>query len=276
VSRVAARRRTTERVAALPVRWSLPELGQLLPSLRSVGIGVLLALLGALAYVGARETSVFAVQAVDVRGGTPVLRAQVRAALADVVGTSLLKVGGTTVQSRIAPIPGVRSFTYDRSFPHTLRVVVRREVPVLVVRRVPGDDAVLVAASGRVIKELPHPRLSHLPRLWVKKTVPVTVGAPIPRSLAGAAAALAALRGAGLPGGVSTVTVGEGELSLRLSGGLEVRLGDTGDLRLKLAIARRILRMTHAAAGGSGYLDVSLPERPVLDTNPQVGGRGRG
>jgi hypothetical protein len=72
------------------------------------------------------------------------------------------------------------------------------------------------------------------------------------------------------------VTVGEGELSLRLSGGLEVRLGDTGDLRLKLAIARRILRMTHAAAGGSGYLDVSLPERPVLDTNPQVGGRGRG
>ncbi|HEU5362265.1 MAG TPA: FtsQ-type POTRA domain-containing protein [Gaiellaceae bacterium] len=269
---MAARRRTTVRVAALPLRGTLPELGHLIPSFRSLGIGLLLALLAALAYVGARETSVFAVQTVDVRGGTPVLRAQVRAALADVVGTSLLKVGGATVESRLSPIPGVRSFTYDRSFPHTLRVVFKREVPVLVVRRVPGDDALLVAASGRVIKELPHPRLSHLPRLWVKKTVPVTVGAPLSPSLAGAAGALAALHGAGLPGGVSTVTVGDGELSLHLSGGLEVRLGDTGDLRLKLAIARRILRLTRAATAGGGYLDVSLPERPVLDTNPQVGG----
>jgi cell division septal protein FtsQ len=269
---VAARKRTTARVAALPVRGSLPEIGHLIPSFRSLGVGLLLALLAALAYVGARETSVFAVQTVDVRGGTPVLRAEVRAALTDVVGTSLLKVGGTTVQSRLSPIPGVRSFTYDRSFPHTLRVIVKREVPVLVVRRVPGNEALLVAASGRVLKELPHPRLSHLPRVWVKKSVPVTVGAPLAPSLAGAAAALSALRGAGLPGGVSTVTVGEDALTLHLSGGLEVRLGDTGDLRLKLAIARRILRITRAATAGGGYLDVSLPERPVLDTNSQVEG----
>jgi cell division septal protein FtsQ len=232
---------------------------------------LLLAVLGALAYVGARETSVFAVQTLDVRGGTPVLRAEVRAALADVVGTSLLKVGGATIDSRLAPISGVRSFTYDRSFPHTLRVLVRREMPVLVVRRVPGKQAFLVAASGRVLAELRHPRLSHLPRLWVKKDVPVTVGAPLPRSLAGAAASLAALRGAALPGGVSTVAVGEDALTLRLSGGLEVRLGDAGDLRLKLAIARRILRLTGAATGG-GYLDVSLPQRPVLDQKAQVGG----
>ena len=272
MSRVAARKRTTARVVALPVRGSLPELGQLIPSFRSLGIGVLLAVLAALAYVGARETSVFAVQTVDVRGGTPVLRAEVRAALADVVGTSLLKVGGTTVGSRVAPISGVRSFTFDRSFPHTLRVVVKRELPVLVVRQVPGKEAFLVAASGRVIKVLPHPRLSHLPRLWVKKDVPVTVGAPLPPSLAGAAGALSALRGAGLPGGVSTVSVAKDALTLRLSHGLEVRLGDTGDLRLKLAIARRILRLTGAAAGGQGYLDVSLPQRPVLDPNPQVGG----
>ena len=272
MSGVADHRRTIDRVTALPVRGSLPELGQLIPSFRSLGIGVLLAVLAALAYVGARETSVFAVQTVDVRGGTPVLRAQVRAALADVVGTSLLKVGGATVDSRLAPISGVRSFTFDRSFPHTLRVVFKREVPVLVVRRVPGNEALLVAASGRVIKELPHPRLSHLPRLWVKKDVPVTVGAPLPPSLAGAAAALSSLRGAGLPGGVSTVVAGGDELTLRLSGGLQVRLGDTGDLRLKLAIARRILRLTGAAAGGVGYLDVSLPQRPVLDDNSQVGG----
>jgi cell division septal protein FtsQ len=269
---VAARKRTTARVAALPVRGSLPELAQLAPSFRSLAIGLVLAVLAVLAYVGARETSVFAVSTIDVRGGTPVLRAQVRAALADVAGTSLLKVGGATVESRLSPLSGVRSFTFDRAFPHTLRVVVKREVPVLVVRRVPGKEAFLVAASGRVIKELPQPRLSHLPRVWVKKTVPVTVGAPLPPSLAGAAAALAPLRDAGLPGGVATVVVGDDELTLRLSGGLEVRLGDSGDVRLKLAIARRILRLTGAAADGVGYLDVSLPQRPVLDQNPQVGG----
>jgi cell division septal protein FtsQ len=272
VSRVAARKRTTARVAALPVRGRLPELAQLTPSFRSLGVGLLLALLAGLAYVGARETSVFAVQAVDVRGGTPLLRAQVREALGDVVGTSLLKVGDATVESRLSPLPGVRSFTFDRSFPHTLRVVVKREVPVLVVRRVPGKEAYLVAASGRVIKALPHPRLSHLPRLWVKRDVPVTVGAPLAPSLAGAAAALATLRGAGLPGGVATVAAGRDALTLRLSGGLEVRLGDTGDLRLKLAIARRILRLTGAASGGGGYLDVSLPQRPVLAQNSQVEG----
>ena len=271
---MAARRRTTARVAALPARVSLPELGEIAPSLRSVAVGLALVVLAVLAYVGARETSVFAVSTIDVRGGTPVLRAQVRAALSDVVGTSLLKVGGSTVQSRLEPIPGVRSFTYDRDFPHTLRVVVKREVPVLVVRRVPGSEAFLVAADGRVLKQLPHARRSSLPRLWVKKDVPVVVGSPLPRHLLGAAAALSALRGAGLPGGVASVQAGRDDLTLTLGGGLQVLLGDTGDLRLKLAIARRILRLTGAASQGGGYLDVSLPGRPVLSSKSQVGGRG--
>ncbi len=173
---------------------------------------------------------------------------------------------------QVEPIPGVRSFTYDREFPHTLRVIVRREVPVLVVRRVPGREAFLVGASGRVIRTLPHSVLSHLPRLWVTKAVDVEVGSSLPPTLAAAATALAPLRGAVLPGGVAAVRVGKGELTLQLGGGLEVLLGDTGDLRLKLAIARRILRMTGAAAGGTGYLDVSVPLRPVLSTEPQVAG----
>jgi hypothetical protein len=71
---------------------------------------------------------------------------------------------------------------------------------------------------------------------------------------------------------VSTVRVGKDELTLTLGGGLQVLLGDTGDLRLKLAIARRILGVTGAATAGGGYLDVSVPERPVLSSNSQVGG----
>jgi cell division protein FtsQ len=250
----------------------VPEAGQLIPSLRSVAIGLVLLALAVGGYLAARETSLVAVTTVDVRGGTPVLRAQVRAALGEELGRSLLKVDGADVAQRVASLPEVRSFTYDRAFPHTLRVVVQREMPVLVVRRVPGTDAFLVAASGRVMRLLAHPRLSSLPRLWVKKDVSLTVGQRLPRDVAGAASALAALRGAALPGGVTTVSVGKGELTLALGGGLEVRLGDPGDIRLKLAVARRILQATGAATGGQGYLDVSLPERPVLNTNPRVGG----
>ncbi|HLK45008.1 MAG TPA: hypothetical protein VKT18_03425, partial [Acidimicrobiales bacterium] len=272
VSRVADRRRPVARVAVLPARESVPGVGQLLPSLRSVLVGVLLLALAGAAYLGARDTSVFAVRTLDVRGGTPEVRAQVRAALADEVGVSLLRVGGASIASRLDPIPGVRSFTFDRAFPSTLKVVVRAEVPVLVVRQVPGTQAYLVAASGRVIKSLAHPRLSHLPRLWVKKDVPVAVGSRLPDALRAAATALSSLRGSGLPGGVTAVEVGQDALSLRLGGGFEVRLGDVGDARLKLAIARRILRMTGSAVGGTGYLDVSVPTRPVLSTQSQVGG----
>jgi cell division protein FtsQ len=271
---VAARRRTTARTAVLPARRGLPEIGQLTPSGRSVGLGLLLLLVAVGAYVGARQTSVFALRTIDVRGGTPALRAQVRAALAGESGRSLLTVDGAAVARVIDPLPEVRSFTFDRAFPHTLRVVVRREVPVLVVRRVPGRDAFLVASDGRVVKALRHPRLSRLPRVWVKGDVPVGVGRPLPGLLADATNALTAVRGAALPGGVATARVGETELTLVLGGGLEVRLGDAGDIRLKLAIARRVLALTGAAAAGVGYLDVSVPERPVLSADSKVAGGG--
>ena len=62
-----------------------------------------------------------------------------------------------------------------------------------------------------------------------------------------------------------------------LASGIEVRLGDIGDLRLKLAIARRILALAAPSRDTTpAYVDVSVPERPVLGGrhNPQVEGRG--
>jgi cell division protein FtsQ len=254
----------------LPVRRAAPDLARLAPSGRSILVGLLLFALSAGAYVAARETSVFAVQRFDIRGGTPAIRAEVRSALAAEFGKSLLRVDGTDLERRLASLPDVHSFRYDRAFPHTLRIVVRPERAVLVARR--GHDAFLVAASGRVLRPLTHPRRSGLPRLWLKKSVTLMTGETIPGRTIAAPVVLAALEGAALPGGVKDVRVGAGELTLDLTGGLEVRLGDPGDLRLKLAIARRILRTTGAATAGPGYLDVSVPERPVLSSKSQVGG----
>jgi cell division septal protein FtsQ len=267
---VVTRRRTSARAGVLPARRAAPELARLAPSGRSILAGLALLALAVGAYVAARETTVFAVRTVEIRGGTESIRAEVRAALAPDLGKSLLRIGGGDIERRLAPLPDVHSFRLDRAFPHTLRLVIHRERPVLVVRQ--GADAFLVAASGRVLRGLAHPRLSSLPRLWLTKDVAVRKGEPLPGSAAAAATALAPLQGAPLPGGVQLVRGGGKELTLVLGGGLEVRLGDATDLRLKLAIARRILRATGAAAVGSGYLDVSVPERPVLATNSQVVG----
>jgi cell division protein FtsQ len=212
---------------------------------------------------------VFAVRSLDVRGGSASARAAVRAALAPEVGRSLVRVGEGELASRLAAVSLVASFHYDRSFPHTLRVTIKAERPALVVRQ--GAHAYLVSSTSRVLKEMAQPRLSGLPRMYVTHAVDIRVGTTLPAPVADGAAAVAPLAGSPLPGGVRFVTAGTDGLQLVLGTGFEVRLGDAGDLRLKLAIARRILVATGAASHG-GYLDVSVPERPVLNSNPQVAG----
>jgi hypothetical protein len=82
---------------------------------------------------------------------------------------------------------------------------------------------------------------------------------------------------AGFPARIATASLRHGDLTFVLRSGLELRLGDPTDVRLKLAIARRALG---ALPAGASYLDVSVPGRPVAGasdttpTNSQVSGRG--
>jgi cell division septal protein FtsQ len=269
---VADRRRTSVRTAVLPARRSLTELSRFLPSGRSLAAGLAIFAGAAGAYLLALETPLFAVRTLDVRGGTPRIRAEVRAALAHEVGRSLLRIDGADVTRRLAELPDIHGFTFDRSFPHTLRVVVRRERPVLVVRRVPGNEAYLVAASGRVLRVLAHARLSSLPRLWVTHSVAPAVDARLPALQASTATAVSLAQAVGLPGGIRSVAVRGRELSLELRSGLQVLLGTPGDLRLKLVIARRIIAVSGGAGAGRGYPHDSVPERPVLHLDSQVAG----
>lgn len=270
---MAARRRSSSRVAALPARPRLPALGRFAPSRRSLLGGVVLFAAATGAYLVARDTSLFALRTVDVRGGTPAIRTEVRAALAGERGLSLLRVDGGDLGRALAAVPDVASFRYDRRFPHTLRVVVHAEVPALVLRR--GADAFLVSTTARVLRRLTHPRASTLPRVWLPPATQVAVGDEL--SLAdgaGAAAAVAAARAVGFSPALATAADGRGGLVLRLRSGFEIRLGDVGDLRLKLTVAGRILALQDTATTGPGYLDLSVPERPVLNVNPQVAATG--
>ena len=237
-------------------------LSRLAPSGRSLLLGFALLAATAGAYAAARETSVFAVRSVDVRGSRPAVAAQVEQELAPALGQSLLAVDLERLRRRAEALPTVLAVSFDRAFPHTLRVVVTPERPVAVARQ--GAGSWLVSARGRVMGELERGARRGLPRLWLKRDVKIEVGALFGGDTASAVRAVAPLARKPLPGRVSLVRVTPDELTLVQRSGLEVRLGDASDLALKLAVARRILP---ALAGVGGYLDVSVPERPVAGQN---------
>jgi hypothetical protein len=115
-----------------------------------------------------------------------------------------------------------------------------------------------------------------LPRIWIGngKTAVPPVGTYLADAQGAVAArALAPLAAVHFPARIASVTSGEDELTLVLRSGLELRLGDAGDLRLKLAVARRVLARVPSAGAGA-YVDVSVPERPVATANPQPEGLG--
>jgi cell division protein FtsQ len=257
-----------EKVLPLPRRRRL-DLLRLAPSGRSLLVGVALVLVAAGLYGLARETSMFAVQTIRVDGASPSLAADVEQELARYDGRSLVSLDAASAAQRVAGLPAVRSATVDRAFPHTLRVHVVPERPVAVLRR--GADSFLVSARGRVIAPLERGERPELPRIWLPATTDIELGSFLGGPDGGLAArSLAALVGSGFPGRVTFVRALDGQITLGLRGGLELRLGAPVDLRLKIAIAHGIVpSLALPAAGGPNYLDLAVPERPVAGRNPQ-------
>ena len=257
---MAAKRRAAPRTraAAVPLprrarlRKSLP-----LPSRRSLAVGLGILALAAGAYAVARETSAFAVRHIVVSGGSPLLRARVRKELASLKGTNLLGLNGSRLERRVEGLPWIVSATYDRAFPNTLRVTIVPEQPVAVLHR--GTQTWLVSARARVLQPVVPRTHAGLPRIWVPVATTVAVGGFLDPDAGGVAARSLALV-QHFPARIATATLAHGELTLGLRSGVEVRFGAPNDVRLKLAIARRALRVLPS---GSHYLDVSVLGRPV-------------
>ena len=228
------------------------------PSGRSLLIGFLILLTGLGAYAAARSTSAFAVDRVSVQGASPEVAGDVRQALAPALGESLLGLDLDALMRRAEEVPMVASASFDRAFPHTLEVAVVPEIPVAVLRQ--GSSSWLAAAGGRVVAELGKGERRGLPRVWLKRDVDVRVGESLRGTQRRAVAAVAPLVDEPLPSAVNTVLVGNDGVTLALRSGIELRLGDTADLAVKLEVARRVLPQLGDLRG---YLDVSVPERPV-------------
>jgi cell division protein FtsQ len=245
-------------------------LAGLAPTRRSVAIGLGIVALTVGGYLIARETPLFAIDRLEVVGGSPQVVRQVRGALASLTGTPLVGLDGAAVLRKVDALPTVVRASYDRAFPHTLRITVVAERPAAVLRS--GRSSWLVSTRGRVIERLPGQNIPNLPRVWVSSRTPVRLGA----DLAPVGTATAA-RAVGLAGSfasrVGSASDTEGVLVFHLRSGLELVLGGGGDIRLKLAVAARALTMLPP---GSTFLDVSIPGRPVAGAgSPTVVGTAK-
>ena len=248
----------------------LGKLADGLPSGRVLALAFGLLAAGLLAYLGARETSLFAVQSIRISGAPAQVASHVRAALAPLDGRSLVGLDRNAVERRLSSLPDVASATVDRDFPHTLRVAVIPAHSIAVLRR--GPSAWIVSSDSRVIRTAGRLASPKLPRIWVQRAATVDQGATIgDADAARAVAALATARRARFIARIATVRATDHELTFVLASGLELRFGDAGDLPLKLAVVKRLVPLFQ---GAGGYIDVAVPERPVAGPNPQVSTSG--
>ena len=255
-------------MTAAPPRPSGVTLERLIPLGRSLIIGFALVGIAVTLFVAARQTSLVAVQHIEVQGVSGLLAGRIQAALEPLRGRSLLRVGSADVAERLVQLPEVETATIDRAFPHALKVSITTARRVAVLRQ--GKRAYVVSERGRILAAVPRSVQSGLPRIWVPTAIDLGVGGSLGDAhLVAAVHAATAVFREGVGGlRVRFIRTGEDELTYALRNGLEVRLGTLQQLPLKLAIARKIL----AGGGVERYVDVSVPERPVAGTTTRVEG----
>jgi cell division protein FtsQ len=228
-----------------------------------------------LLYLGARETPVFALRTIEVEGAPANVRRSILQALDATRGTSLLSLNGDDAVRRLEALPSVQSVTYDRAFPHTLRLTVVPEQPVAVVNQ--ASALWIVSDRGRVIARTTSRGTPELPRIRYLSQTPLAAGQFVADE--GTKTVLAALAEAPrrmlLP--IHTARIEDGELTFVLAGEDGARplllLGEPVDVRTKLRVAALVLRkLGYEERAALTYLDVTLPDRPVASTNPQVSG----
>jgi cell division protein FtsQ len=228
--------------------------------LRALAVVGILAVAAGLAYGAARFTPLFALQELEVTGGSPAVNEAVREAGGRFLGESLVALDRDEVRRSLAALPTVRAVRVDRAFPHTLRVVVVPERALAVVRN--GQEAWLVSERGRVIKSA-DPGATR-PVVWTASEPDLEPGASV--GAENVVLALQALRALPprFPERIVSARSSDGEIALVLQGGTELRLGNDQDLRLKLAVAAKVLaRMGTSERAWLAYLDVSVPEKVV-------------
>jgi cell division septal protein FtsQ len=233
---------------------------------RQLVLGVLAtAALLALLYFAARETPVFAVRHIEVSGGSASVRRAVENAASSADGTSLVGLDGDALVDELEALPAVRSASYDRAFPSTLRIFVQPEAPLAVVRL--GKGRWVVSERGRIIRGYVADPMERYPRFRLPERPNVVPGSFVTDFSAKVILRALAVVPNRFPARIDQVRLEGGRLTMRLRapwGAPELRLGEPVDLQVKLAVAALLIRSFSADYRTQvAYLDVSVPERSV-------------
>jgi cell division septal protein FtsQ len=237
------------------------------------GVAAAAAAVLALLYLAARETPLFAVRTVAITGGSEAVRKAVREAAQPVEGESLVALDGKALVRELEALPSVRSASYDRAFPSTLRIFVHPELPLGIVRL--GPDRWVVSERGRIIRRYTSDS-ERYPRFRLPGRPNVVPGSYMTDPGAQVVLGALAVVPRNFPVRIQMVRLEGGRLTMDLWapwGRPELRLGEAVDVQAKLAVAAVVLRSLSADERSSvGYVDVSVPERTVVGSNPQVEG----
>jgi cell division protein FtsQ len=211
----------------------------------------LLAVVGMLAIAGLATGAVFSplldVDQVAVTGADGPRAAEVRRAAAVHAGAPLLLVDTSAVEARVEALPWVDHARVVRHLPGTLSVEVSLRVPVAWKAAAAGGVRLVDGRGATVTTSAQAP--AGLPELKADTSASATA-ARVANALAPA-----------LRDRVATVVVANGQATLVLVDGHEVRLGAPQQLAAKVRAALAVL----GALGSSSftYLDVSAPSAPV-------------
>jgi cell division septal protein FtsQ len=238
-------------------------------------LAVLAAIGGALlfGYALARETSVFAVRTVQVSGAPPEVAAEIRGALRDVLGDSLVALDPEDIEARVLELPSVRLAYVDRSFPHGLLVAVEPERPLALLTA--GSEAWVVSADSRVLRAVESRAASRLPRIRLPGGTSLQRGERLGDPELRLALGLLRALPRDFPVRVLSAEATGGEVSLVVEDWIKVRLGPPDRLGAKLAAAGAVLRsLPPEERSALGYLDASVPERVAAGAKTQPESEG--
>ena len=245
------------RIGSRPIRLSLT------PRVRRACLlgAVLIVASGALYHFWLRDSSLVAVNHVEVTGLTSKDGPRIQAMLESVADDmTTLHVRTDELEEAASTFPVVGAIHVKPDFPHGLRIEVT-ERPAAALVSIDGVP-LPVAADGTVLRGLRPPE--GLPLLEMEKPLadtrvsdPSTLRALL---IAGAAPA-------GFPQRIDGMSEGpEKGIVVELENGPEVIFGDADLAAEKWTAAVRVLADTDAA--GATYIDVRLPDRPVAGGLP--------
>jgi cell division protein FtsQ len=245
------------RIASRPIRLSLtPRMRR-----RLVAAVVATVALGLLYQLWLRDSSLVAVDDVEVTGLTTKDGPRIRSMLASVAGDmTTLHIRVDELEDAARQFPVIGAIEVERDFPHGLRIAVteRRPAGLVSIDGIPLP----VASDGTVLRGL-SPEAG-LPLLHMEK--PTTDGRVTdPRTLR--ALVVAGAAPGPLPQRIERVSEGPARgIVVQLEDGPEVIFGDAHQAAAKWAAAARVL--ADPEAEGAAYVDVRLPERPVAGGLP--------